>query len=144
MLFIATNHTCTTTTLELPLSDKIAVVVYTAWDLSSADHDKQFLQDCRTTFSDLDILMMSHNMQVLYGQHVYTRPTWTDLKNAVFTQMLPKATIVTKFVNKEISSLATKTMKVACYLCHEATVSEADVGRRYLSTRRRVCGCGFR
>ena len=28
-----------------------------------------------------------------------------------------QATIVTEFVNKEISSLATKTMKVACRLC---------------------------
>ena len=35
-------------------------------------------------------------------------------------------------------------MKVACRLYCEAAVSEADTGRRYLSTRRRVCGCGFR
>ena len=42
----------------------------------------------------------------------------------VITILYPeaKATIVTEFVNKEISSLTTKTMKVACRLRREAAV----------------------
>ena len=50
----------------------------------------------------------------------------------VITILYPeaKATIVTEFVNTEISSLATKMMKVARRLCREAVVSEADARRR--------------